>query len=230
MEMNMRLNYLLTHHCVERLRERFPHIADKYVELREWKRGDNFSNVKKVMNIILNESEENKSFLNNSVEMIKIYEKYGYDNEYKIYELRNEEILFIFSKERSSNSFKLVTVMPTHFRPISKVVKYNKIETKHSKFNKMLNSWYENHHNDVPDLLSYRNNNLSLEIKYKLIELVNENKTQKTLKISKTQAQHKVVWQNTQYEFIYSKNANNIENIEVLSQKPISEINKKLKP
>ena len=84
-----------TWHAIERFKQRFSKECKNI-------RSDDFtdSEVRRKMYDLVYESKPDRSFLNNSIYMIKLYEKYGYDLDFAF--LRHENIIFVVKKERGN--------------------------------------------------------------------------------------------------------------------------------
>ena len=135
-------NYHLTYHAIERFQERFPVETSENINISRWNRSKNISSVKDFFNIIIENSNENKSYFNNTKYMIHIFEQYGYENDYKFLENNKLDILLVMTKSRSEDEFTLVTVMPTSFKKKHSLAKnkFNKKLTKEKiQDNKFLN-------------------------------------------------------------------------------------------
>lgn len=137
----MDIKYNITYHAVQRLQERFSVFCGKIPLLKSWKKEQGINCLKPLFNKMLELSEENKSYQNNSTYMLQLYEKYGYDNEYCFLEFKEENILFLLTKARSSKEYMLVTLMPTEYRPGVKNIKYAGKEDRQLLFNKFLMDW-----------------------------------------------------------------------------------------
>lgn len=90
----------LTHHAVERIRERFP--VKKYFPNSNW------GIIKNMMMDFYNNSKPNKSILNNSVFMHHYYEQYGYDavgefrvSDIAVYVIKNNRIITVYDVKDS---------------------------------------------------------------------------------------------------------------------------------
>lgn len=129
----MKLKYYLTFHAIERIQERFGALCAKYPQLKQWKRGDDTAAPRMVIDQLMEVSDENKSFINNSNYMVYLYERYGYDSVYTFLEYEPENLVFVLCKIPGKNMYGLVTVTPSSFRPIAKTVKYNKTARKEVK-------------------------------------------------------------------------------------------------
>lgn len=137
--------YFLTYHSIERFQERFPEIARNFPQIKTWNRDKGVNVVKDFFDKLIESAEENKSYLNNTSYMITLYEKYGYDTEYKFMEDLSNGILFVMAKERNEKNFRMVTLMPTEFRKKHSLsnVKYSGKEKKEDKKNKKILEMYE---------------------------------------------------------------------------------------
>lgn len=140
----IKIRYFLTYHAIERFQERFSEIAKNIKEINFWTRSQNVNSIKQFFDKMLDESKENRSYLNNSNHMINLYENYGYDKEYKFMENLENGILFILAKERSENNFIMVTVMPSEYKnEISlKKVQYKKKPNKKLQHQEKILSLY----------------------------------------------------------------------------------------
>lgn len=215
----MKINYKLTYHAIERLQERFPQFCDDIIEFKNWNRSHGFSPVKYIFNQIFNDCNENKSYLNNTENMIKLYEKYGFESDYIFLELPKEDILFLLTKNRSEDIYTLVTIMPTSFRPLVKNIKY-KAKTNENDLEDYQNEQIDNNQPSYID---------NLIMKEKLIDSVDKEKAKYIETISKTQTKFKAIINDKLYDFIYSKNRRNEKNIEILHIKSIDKTKTKPK-
>lgn len=142
----MKFKYFLTFHAVERLQQRFVKITNQNEKIKNWNRAyREIDSVKPVFDQLISDSVENKTFINNTRYMTHIYEKYGFDNEYKFLENQEHGILFVMKKPRGNNDFTLVTLMPTEYKHTNALntVKYNdkkkKSEIKKNSFLNLYN-------------------------------------------------------------------------------------------
>lgn len=137
--------YFLTYHSIERFQERFPEITKDFPKIKSWSRIKGVDSVKDFFDKLIEDAEENKAYLNNTSYMINLYEKYGYDTEYKFMENINNGILFVMAKERNEKNFRMVTLMPTEFRKKHSLsnIKYSDKEKKEDKKNKKILEMYE---------------------------------------------------------------------------------------
>jgi len=206
----MKLNYKLTFHAVERLQERFPQFCNNIIEIKTWERNQGFAPIKYIFNQIFEDCQENKSYLNNTENMLKLYENYGFNSDYVFLELKKENILFLLTKNRNEDVYNLVTIMPNSFRPLVQNVKY-KAKPGNNELSNYEEIELEQHQPSYID---------NIIMKEKLIELVENNTARRLQIISKTQAKYNAITNNNSYEFIYSKNRINEKNIEILSIKP----------
>lgn len=212
------MKYFLTYHAVERLKERFSDFYNKHPELRVWSRDKGVKSVKKLFDDFLNQANENRSYINNTMYMLKLYEKYGYDTEYCFKELEKENILFVLTKNRSDNHYKLVTLMPTEYRPSVKNIKYNNKQKKEDKHMKFVMDWYDNLNINNKTILENDLNPIiecSTEIKKALIDLVIDGKTESIRRISNSKSLHSIIYNNTYYEFVYGKTNNGSKEISI---------------
>lgn len=153
-------DYYLTLHAIERFQQRFAAIVEKDELMSKWNRKKGVVVAKSFFDKIINQSTENASHLNNTKQMVYIYEKYGYNCEYKFLEHTELGILFLMTKQRSENKFVLVTVMPTRYKSKFALssVKYNNKETKEDKEKRNINHQLIKFKNI---LFSFQNINLS---------------------------------------------------------------------
>lgn len=239
----MNTKYLLTYHAVERLQERFPVICAKQPELKNWKREAGLNHLRPLFDKMILNSQENKSYINNSLYMIKLYEKYGYNAEYQFLELKEMDILFILTKDRSEKLFRLVTLMPTDFRPTIKNTKYKNTLKKADKYNKFVMSWYDSLDVNVTNVENIAQQKiltivktepkemlmetiLTEELKEFLYEAIQYNKTRVIDKISNSKALHAIIIEEKEYEFIYSKAISGKKEFTLMNVKEISEAEK----
>ena len=99
----------VTNHVMDRLKERFSTFYNNNEILCNWKKEFGTNCLNKYFYNLLKNLNVNKSYLNNTIYMIHLYEKYGYDLEYQFIEYEAENILFILSKKRNEKFFKVVT-------------------------------------------------------------------------------------------------------------------------
>lgn len=143
------MKYFLTLHSVERLIERAPTFIKKYPELKGWKRAQGVGHLKGVFDKVLENTEEDRSFLNNTAYMCDYYERYGYDSEFAFYKWKEEGIIFVFVKDKDKDLFRMVTTLHSHFRPTVNVTKYNHKETKEKTEYQELNEMYDKYHQTI---------------------------------------------------------------------------------
>lgn len=155
------IQYFLTYHAIERFQERFSDIAKEETKVKQWKRPQNVNIVKDFFDKLINESQENRAYLNNTNHMIHLYETYGYDTEYKFMENMKHGILFVIAKERNENHFRLVTLMPTEYRKkfALNTIKYNGKEKKEDKKQKQILQIYSQYKQNT---YSFENEGLSI--------------------------------------------------------------------
>lgn len=119
----MKLNYYITLHAVERLQERFGAFCSKHPDLKKWRRGEDISAVRLIIEDLVEVAEENKSFINDSRYMVYIYERYGYDCTYRFLEVKSEQMLLIMC-QTPERTHRLVTIVPSSYRPMARVIKF----------------------------------------------------------------------------------------------------------
>lgn len=166
----MKFKYFLTFHAVERLQQRFSSITNQNEKIKNWNRKNKeTASVKSVFDQLLFEAEENKSFKNNTRYMTTIYEKYGFDDEYKFLENKEHGILFVMKKPRDKNDFSLVTLMPVEYKNNNALsnVKYNG-KKKKSEINKdkFLSSYEQVKKNIFP----FENEDLNILLRIRNLE------------------------------------------------------------
>lgn len=211
------MDYYITKHAVDRLKERFPSIIKKFTELKTWTIQDGTSVIKPFFDELIKESKEDKSHLNNTMYMLKLQDKYGIDTQYKFLINEKENLLLTFKKDISQTTYALITIMPTDFKPTSKNIKYNNTSTKKEKRESELLSLYD----------KYANQNLpKLNISQKLLQAITNQKTTPLGKISKTKTLHEFDLEGNKYQFIYSKSTLTIE---IISKEEATEIVEKVK-
>ena len=96
-------SYYLTRHAVERFKER----CRGKVNGVDW---NDFLSIKIKMYKMVNESKEDRSYLNNFRLMEHIYEKYGYDYDFKILRhTRVKALTFVLVRKRDKTRDAIVT-------------------------------------------------------------------------------------------------------------------------
>lgn len=145
----MSIKFTVTYHAIERLQQRFPKFCAKYPALSEWSYGRGINGVNRLLIQMLDEASENKSFINNTKYMVSLYEKYGYDVDYKMMELPNDGIIFVLTKPRNANLFIIVTVVPEEYIPRNTFTKYNKTKTKKTKDTEYMLGLYDDYHQSI---------------------------------------------------------------------------------
>ena len=232
--------YFLTYHSIERFQERFPEIARNFPQIKTWSRVKGVDSVKEFFDKLIERTQENKAYLNNTNYMINLYEKYGYDTEYKFMENIDNGILFVMAKERNEKSFRMVTLMPTEFRKkhsLSKI-KYSDKEKKEDKKNKKILEMYEDFKKTS---YSFENESLSIferiddlekqekfDVLYKdsllsIIKAIDEKKYYQVLDGKKI-----FMSQNLKYEYIKEKDIFIVKKITELSEKERNESRKNI--
>jgi hypothetical protein len=128
----MHINYLLTFHAIERLQERFALFCARYPELKNWKRGDDISGVRLIIDDLIAKAEENKSFINNTRYMVYVYERYGCDSTYRFFEVKDENMVLLFALT-PRKEHRLVTIYPGEFCHMVKTTKFSGTDCKRVK-------------------------------------------------------------------------------------------------
>jgi len=114
-------NFTITKHAIDRLRERFPDFAkenDKIIS--------NSLKKKAIYDFLINQTSEEKSFLNNSTFMIMLGEKYGFGKQYTMF--TKDNILFIGISDDVGNYIVTTMKRDEHY--------VNQINTKIKKYEK----------------------------------------------------------------------------------------------
>ena len=88
--------YIYTHHVIDRLKERFDFNW-------EW---DNRYEVYKQLDMILNDSKEDRSYLNNTKFLLYLRDLYGYDEQYEFIANAEYNLLFVVIRERGKKVVK----------------------------------------------------------------------------------------------------------------------------
>lgn len=210
------MKYFLTYHAVERFQERFGTLCAKISQLKNWNREQGLTHIKPLFDKMVESSTENRSYINNTAYMVQLYEKYGYDEDYCFLEMAEADVLFLLVKNRSEKIYKLVTVMPSQYRPSVKNIKFNNTLTKEDKFNKFVLEWYDNIASKLektPILVVNNSTNAvkeklspNCDLYYQLLQALQNNKTSVVERISNTKCIHSCVIEIMEYDFIYSNN------------------------
>lgn len=104
-----------TTHAIERYRERF-HAECK---------GKTDGEIRRDMYGMVCDSMPDRSFLNNSGYMIKLYEKYGYNLDFEFLRHQRQNIIFVIKKEKGERKRVLTCYSPDN-RLFGKRVKFKK--------------------------------------------------------------------------------------------------------
>lgn len=210
------MKYFLTYHAVERFQERFGTLCAKIPQLKVWSREQGLNHVKPLFDKMIESCTENRSYINNTAYMVQLYEKYGYDEDYCFLEMLEADILFLLVKNRSQKIYKLVTIMPSEYRPGVKNIKFNQTLKKEDKFNKFVLDWYENISaklENTPTLIVNHSTNAmkeklspKSELYNQLLDALNNNKTSVVERISNSKCIHSCIIKTMEYDFIYSNN------------------------
>lgn len=207
------MNYYITKHAVERLKERFEDLWESIPQFKNWNKWKDPNKFKSIFNEWIVKSKENRSYINNTSKMIEFYEKYGYDTDYKFLECPDEKILFIFTKGRQMEKYALVTLVELGKRVIKKY-EYKQREKKENKVTQRLLSKYEKEYTSL----------ITSEhlIQEKLLkEFLNKKGQHDNLNLEK---RHSIVIGDKKYTFKYNEKEYFIENkIKIIDVSPISE-------
>jgi hypothetical protein len=226
------MKYNITYHAVERLLERFPHMCQYYPEIMSWTKEKGLACLKNCFNDMLSYCEENKSFINNTAYMVDLYQRYGYDCDYKLLELQKENMLFVFTKKNNEDKFILVTLMPSTYRPLVKNEKYSKNKKKESKQKDEINSWYSDVRNQdiinasragnlVKDLEEKLNKeelrkDLTDQLYWKLRRRVEDGRSVLLNKLTLTSGIYEVAVDSCMYQYSYDKKETGSVKIELV--------------
>ena len=214
-------NYFITYHSVDRLKERFPAFSSKIPELKNWKREDGLSNLKLLFDKMLSKSIEDKSHLNNTQYMVNLYDKYGYNKEYKFMNFQESDIVFILAKDRSEKSYRIVTLMPSSFKKVVKHTKYGNTN-KEDKLNLFINEWNGVKKNVIVDKTEKQNNYVDdTAIKNELILEKNKGNVKLLGQITQTISSNRTIINNVEYDFYVSTTDNMVE---IKNRRELSEI------
>lgn len=100
------MHAVLTKHAHDRLGERFPQVLELHTELQEF----NTPSSTKCLCTLLANCEDDKTVLNDTARMVKLYETYGFDNDYKFLVHPDYAIEFVMIKERKERTYRVITV------------------------------------------------------------------------------------------------------------------------
>lgn len=117
----------LTYHVIERFFERFPKVVSEHKLVNDVDMSNpSRSNVWKLGFVpMLEKATENRTFLNNSAMMVKMYERYGYDTKLKFLDNVEARARFVLREAKDGDKWVLVTIMDMEYDRIRSNVKYN---------------------------------------------------------------------------------------------------------
>jgi hypothetical protein len=216
----MKINYYLTYHAIERIQERFGTLCAKHPQLKQWKRGDDITVAKDTIDDFVRKAEENKSFINNTKYMVFMYEKYGYNTVFKFLEYKDEDMVLVMCQVPDKNVWRLVTVMPTSYRPLATSVKFNKTDRIEVKKEKELDQWCNSLNSIAQQKIRVSAKNY--EVADLLKESVDAQQATVVRKVTNASKLYKMVIDNTTYIFLYST-ATTEPTISIQSSEPIVE-------
>jgi hypothetical protein len=122
--------FIVTKHAIDRLYERCPDHAKEIAKIVE------IALKKKSTYDFINQSSEEKSFLNNSRFMIMLGEKYGFENRYTLF--IKDNIVFVGVSNKSGNF--IVTAMNRDNHYLSQIK--NKVKKYENKSSEKLCNYY----------------------------------------------------------------------------------------
>lgn len=180
-------NFKLTKHAIDRTKERFPHFCENMEILKNWKQNNGLKEIYPLFSELLKNSNENKSFINNTKYMVHLYEKYGFDIDHKFLENKEKNMTFVMVKNRNEEKFSLVTVVPINFRPTLNHKKYSNKKTKeeikkdnvlyyHTKYNESIQNFVKYEEDKIENKLKefvdmeYQINTMVKNKQYKLLK------------------------------------------------------------
>ncbi len=147
------VNFVLTKHAIKRLQERFPHLCKDFNSSPKTNKNDLIAFFPLFEKLIF-EAKENNSFLNNTNFMFKLYEKHGFDSDYKLLELKNESLVFVMAKNRSDKIFRVITVMPNGYVPTVAHQKFSEKKKKEEIFKEKVLQAYDNYSDSIERFLA----------------------------------------------------------------------------
>ena len=110
----------ISNHAIDRFKERFQSLCKS-------DKGFTTKNIiKDIMYGLMDSSIDNRTFLNNTFFMTKMFEKYGYDRHYKF--LVYDNVVFVVLIDHEESRMIVVTCMSLDMVRLSKVKKYQKKE------------------------------------------------------------------------------------------------------
>jgi hypothetical protein len=202
------VRYTISYHAIERIKERFPVISMSHPEIKNWERAQGLNPVKPVIDTLIKSSEVNKSIINNTQYMVRLYEKYGYDMDYCFMENKKYDMVFVMTKPRDKSHYHIMTVMPGEYRPLAKNTKYLGKETKQNKTSQEMLNLYDRI-NDLRENTLKRDRQFhhsSLHsIEEKLIEKCQQGQVTILEKISNARSRCECELENEKYVFVYKR-------------------------
>jgi hypothetical protein len=218
----MKINYYLTYHAIERIQERFGSLCVKHPQLKQWKRGDDVTVAKDTIDDFVRKAEENKSFINNTKYMVFMYEKYGYNTVFKFLEYKEEDMVLVMCQVPDKNVWRLVTAMPTSYRPLATSVKFNKTDRIEVKKEKELDQWCNSLNVVAQQKIQESARN------YEIADLLKDSVIAQTAtvvrKVTNASKLYKTVIGETSYTFLHST-ATSEPTISIQSAEPIAPTN-----
>lgn len=150
------MNFVLTKHAIQRLQERFPHLCKDFNSSPKTNKNELIAFFPLFEKLIF-EAKENNSFLNNTNFMFKLYEKHGFDSDYKLLELKNESLVFVMAKNRSDKIFRVITVMPNGYVPTVSHQKFSEKKKKEDLYKEKVLRAYESYSDSIERFLAPEN-------------------------------------------------------------------------
>lgn len=115
------LNFVFTHHYIERLNERFSTYCQGYEALYNYQSDNpNRPEIRKILDPLITQGSIEKSYLNNSVYMVDLYDKYGYDMDYLFICYEPLGILSVLVRNKDTTTYTAATVLNSPAFPIMK--------------------------------------------------------------------------------------------------------------
>lgn len=142
-ETPMGIDFRATYHAVERLKERCPDLCAKHPELRKWKREDGMSQIRGLMRDLVDGSSENRSYINDTAKMANHYEKYGYNNDFKVMENKEVGALFLMVRPRDSDGPYMMVTSLANSSYVAQKKSFSGRETKGQRAEREKMEWYD---------------------------------------------------------------------------------------
>lgn len=227
-----KIKYYVTRHAMQRMKERFSDFYNTVPEMKTWYPEAGMSKAKKVFDILLSEGQENRSYLNNTVYMIGLYERYGYDTEYKFIEIKEAEMLLVFTKNTQSEQFALATIMPPGYHPDMKNTRDTGKPKKNTKYHQFLMNWNEKYNAKPKKKVEEIVEPLALyqepaeDLKESFLKEIKQHKTQIVGEPSPGLTTHKTTIDEIEYVFDYS-NRFNVPKIIITQKTDLKEVARK---